>query len=53
MEIQEFSYFLFKVKGLAVGSKVFVGDGWAEGGFYEFYEKVAVCCCKFFHGELF
>ena len=42
VEVEEFSYFLFKVEGLAVGSPVFVGDCGAEGSFDEFYQKIAV-----------
>lgn len=53
MEVEEFSYFLFKVEGLAVGSPVFVGDCGAEGSFHEFYEQAAVLVCKFFHGNSF
>ena len=36
MEVEEFSYFLLKVEGLAFGSPVFVGEGGTKVSFDEF-----------------
>ena len=53
MEVEEFSYFLFKVEGLAFRCPVFVGEGGAKVSFDEFDEQVAVFRCEFFHGCCF